>query len=122
MPSKLFLKSISQGNLSREVASRLAQIRLTHIPLNSYLHCFKRVDSARCPACGEDEENLDHFLIRCPIYAYERWELSQAVRKKHQTLTLDTILGDPDMTIPLAKFITATQRFRTGELSPHSDQ
>ena len=121
-PSKTFLKSISQGNLTREVASRLSQIRLTHIPLNSYLHRFKRTDSARCPACGEDEENLDHFLIRCPSYAYERWELTQAVRKKHKALTLNTLLGDPTMTTPLAKFITATQRFRTGELLPHSEQ
>ena len=121
-PSKLFLKAISQGNLSREVVSRLLQIRLTHIPLNSYLHHFKRVDSARCPACGKDIEDTDHFLLRCPNYAYKRWEMMQVVRKKHKMLTLETILGDLEMTIPLAKYITAMQRFRTGKLLAYPDQ
>ena len=121
-PSKLFLKAISQGNLSREVASRLLQIRLTHILLNSYLHRFKRVDSTRCPACGEDVEDTDHFLVRCPNYTYERWEMTQVVRKKHKMLTMETLLGDLEMIILLAKYITVTQRFRTGELLTYPDQ
>ena len=36
-PSSKFLKSISNPKLSREAASRVAQLRLTHIPLNGYL-------------------------------------------------------------------------------------
>jgi hypothetical protein len=65
------------------------------------------VDSARCPACGEDEEDTDHFLLRCPNYTYKRWDLGQAVRKKNKLLTMETLLGDPEMTNLLAKYITS---------------
>jgi hypothetical protein len=37
-PSAKFLKTTSKDKLSREAASRISQLRLGHIPLNSYLH------------------------------------------------------------------------------------
>jgi ribonuclease HI len=111
-PSKNFLKTISNAKLSREAASKLSQLRLTHIPLNSYLYRFKRTDSARCPACGADKEDIDHFLLRCPKYAHERWALAKHTNKKRKTLSLKTLLGDPDMANPLANYIDATQRFK----------
>ena len=46
-----------------------------HVPLNVYLHCFKRKDSVQCPVCGAHKETLQHFLLECPVYAYERWKL-----------------------------------------------
>jgi len=64
----------------RLVASRIAQLRLMHILLNAYLKRIWRVDNARCPVCGEDEENTKHFLLRCPSYAHERWTLTQPGR------------------------------------------
>jgi ribonuclease HI len=47
-PLKSFLKTISKPGITCNTASTILQLRLTHIPLNSYLKCFKRVDSARC--------------------------------------------------------------------------
>jgi len=44
-PSIKFLKTISNTNLSRDAASKIAQLRLWHIPLNGYLHRFKRTDN-----------------------------------------------------------------------------
>lgn len=111
MPLSKFLKTISNPKLSRTAASTITQFRLSHTPLNSYLKRICKVDNARCPACGEDEESIEHFLLRCPSYAYERWDLTQHARKKRKALLLETILGDPQFTMPLAAFIQATGRF-----------
>ncbi len=102
---------ISSPKLSRSVASRITQFRLTHIPLNRYLKRIRRVDNARCPACSKDEKNIEHFLLRCPSYAHERWTLSQHTRKRCEALTLKILLGDPQFTLLLAAYIHATERF-----------
>jgi hypothetical protein len=85
---------------------------LRHIPLNGYLKRIHKVDSARCPACGENEEDIEHFLMRCPNYAYKRWNLARLAVKKHKPLTTEIILGDKDFVIPLAMYIQATGRFK----------
>jgi ribonuclease HI len=125
-PSKKFLKTISQSELSREDSSRIAQLRLAHAPLrlahaplrlahaplNQYLNRIGRADSARCPACGDESETVEHFLLRCPNYAHERWDLDQQAKKRSKSLTLKSLLGQPEMAVPLAKYIRATSRFQ----------
>ena len=111
-PSDKFLKAISKANLSREVASRIVQLRLQHIPLNSYLHRFKRVDKPNCPACGEADETITHFLLSCPSYAFEQWALARQVRKRKKHMTVETLVGDPEMVKPLANYIDSTGRFK----------
>jgi len=75
-PSKKFLRTVSQTELSRVDASQIAQFRLGHAPVNQYLKRMKRVDSARCPACRDKEESPEHFMLRCPSYTHERWALT----------------------------------------------
>ena len=116
-PSNKFLKAISSTNITRSTASLISQLRLTHIPLNSYLKRFKRVDSASCPACGAEDENIVHFLLFCPAYAHERWALARQVKKQRKTLSIETLLGDPNLVISLGNFVHATQRF-----TPHGEQ
>ena len=111
-PSKKFLNTLSHADLSREAASRIAQLRLTHAPVNSFLKRINKVDNARCPACGAVEETIEHFLLHCPNYAYERWALAQQANKQHKRLSLETLLGTPDMAIPLANYIDASGRFK----------
>jgi hypothetical protein len=111
-PSNKFLKAISNPALSRSMASKISQLRLTHIPLNSYLHQFKRMDTANCPTCSEQVEDIVHFLLKCPAYAHKRWALSKAARKQQKPLTLETLLGNTDMAVPLANYIDATHRFK----------
>jgi hypothetical protein len=113
-PSKKFLNTISHAELSREAASRIAQFRLTHAPVNHFLKRIRKADKATCPACGADEETIGHFLLICPSYAYERWALAQQAHKQRKHLTMETLLGTPDMVMPLAKFIEATGRFKQG--------
>jgi hypothetical protein len=94
-----FLKAISNPKLPRQEASNIAQLRLRHTPLNSYLKRIWRVDSARCPACRADNENIENFLLRCLNYAYERWNLARHANKKHKLLTIKTLLVSPDLAV-----------------------
>jgi hypothetical protein len=89
----------------REAASRIAQLRLAYVPLNGYLKRFRKVDSARCLACGEDEDNVTHFLLNCPSYAHERWTPARHARKKRKALTTKALLRDPGLAVPLAAYI-----------------
>jgi len=117
-PSTKFLKSISNPKLSRTAASAIAQLWLTHFPLNGYLKRIGKVDNTRCPVCGEDKEDIKHYLLRCQAYAHERWPLIQHAAKKRKPLTLQTALGDLQLMLPLAAYIHATGRFtRSGERS-----
>ena len=111
-PSKKFLKMISQSELSREDASRISQLRTAHAPVNQYLNRIGRASSTRCPACGEESESVEHLLLQCPNYVYKRWELDHQAKKNRKTLTLETVLGCPEMAVSLAKYIKATRRFQ----------
>jgi hypothetical protein len=110
-PSKKFLAAISTPEITRSSASLISQLRLTHILLNGYLKRFKRTDSARCPACRADEETIAHFLLLCPSYAHERWALARQVKKTKKGMSLDVLLRDPSLVIPLANYINTTHRF-----------
>ena len=110
-PSSGFLKRISNPDLSCKLASLIAQLAISHIPLNTYLHKFKLVDKPQCPACGNENETVAHYLLSCPGYAHERWALSQVVKRKKKQLSLEALFGDRDLTLPLANFIKATHRF-----------
>ena len=79
-PSKKILKIISNPKLPRQESSIISQLCITHIPLNSYLFCFKHVDNPRCPACGEEQKTIEYFLLHCPAYAHERWVLKKAMK------------------------------------------
>ena len=110
-PSAKFLKMTSNPKLSCKAASRIAQFRLQHVLLNSYLHRFKWVDKANCLACSADNKSIAHFLLFCPSYAHKRWSLERIACKKKKTLSLETLLGDPDFAVPLSSYIDGTKRF-----------
>ena len=110
-PSPSFLKRISNPHLSRKSSSLIAQLAISHVPLNAYLHKFKLVDKPQCPACGAGKEDAEHFLLNCPAYAHERWALSQSAKKKKKLLTMESLFRDKDLTIPLANYVEATFRF-----------
>lgn len=114
--SQKFVTLISDHRISRKAASLIFQLRTGHTPLNSYLHRFHRVDSPRCPACGDPNETAEHFLILCPNYAHERHPL---LAKLNRTIpsTLD-ILSNQKLLIPLANYIEATERFSEKQQTP----
>ena len=83
-----------------------------HIPLNSYLYRFKRADKTNCLACSEEYKTPPHFLLSCPTYAFECWALERQVKKKKKNLTLEVLLGDPDLALLLTNYIDGTSRFK----------
>jgi ribonuclease HI len=108
--SKKFLTLISNDRISKQMSSLIFQLRVGHAPLNTYLHRFNKVESARCPACGVARETVDHFILRCPKYSHERWPLLR--HTKDNTPKLENILSDPKTLILLINFINATERFK----------
>jgi ribonuclease HI len=110
-PSARFLHAISTTDISRDSASRITQLLTAHAPQNAFLKRINKVDSARCPSCGTSPETVSHFLLECPGYAFERWALEAHLKKKRKALTTENILGDPDLTLPLANYIKASHRF-----------
>ena len=84
------------------------QFRLGHTPENQYLKRTRRADSARCPACGDKEETVEHFMLRCPAYAHERWALTEKAKKLRKPMEMEILLGNLEMTREVAKFIRAT--------------
>ena len=107
-PSRKFIQAISNPKLPRRSASAITQLRISHVPLNSYLSRFCKVNSAHCPACGENNETVEHFLLHCPGFAHERWALK---RKAGDSLTLASLLANEKTVLPLANYIDATHRF-----------
>ena len=108
--SRKYLTLISDHRIPRRLASLIFQLRVGHSPLNSYLHRFQKVDSARCPACGDPHETTEHFLLRCPKFAHKRWPLLALLNRTTPSLT--DLLTNQKAIIPLINYIEATERFR----------
>ena len=92
------------------MASLIFQLQVGHAPLNKYLHRFKKVDHARCPACGDQVETVEHFLLHCPNFTHECWLLLVKL-KRTVPLTIE-ILSNKNTILSLINFIEATERFR----------
>ena len=109
IPSRRFIKLISNPKISRTDASKIFQLRAGHVPLNAYLFRFKRKESAQCPACGASKETPQHFLLECPAYARERRKLGP--KKGELEIKHADILSNEKKTIALALYLKATGRF-----------
>ena len=110
IPSLKFLKLTSAPDISRQGASWLFQLRVGHIPLNEYLYRFKRMAHPNCPACGQEIESTQHFVLDCPKYAYERWTLLAGKSQKNREFA--NLIGQEDNALSLTAYIQATGRFR----------
>jgi ribonuclease HI len=113
LPSRNFIKLISNTKISRADASKIFQMRSGHAPLNAYLHRFKRKESAQCPACGAPKETPQHFLLECPAYAHERWKLKP--KKGAMETRFAELLANEKKIVALAHFMKATRRFALDE-------
>ena len=89
--SQKFLTLTSDHRISRKMASLIFQMRVRHAPLNSYLYQFQKVDSARCPACRDHNETVEHFLLYCPKYTHKQWPL---LSKNRTILSITELLSD----------------------------
>jgi len=55
---------------------------------------------------------VKHFLLVCPGYVSERWKLRSKASKLSKSTYIETLLGNLDLTLPLANFINATHHFK----------
>lgn len=98
-------------NLNRKTTSLLAQLRIGHVPLQAYLHRFKRAESPTCLSCNEAPETVIHYFLRCPAFAKQRRILENAFDTKARSLR--TLLSDEDSLGPVFQYINATRRFHS---------
>ena len=109
LPSRRFIKLISNNKISRADASKMFQLRTGHIPLNAYLFRFKRKENAQCPACGAQKETPQHFLLECPAYTRERRKIGP--KKGELETKFAEIVSSEKRVVALAHYMKATGRF-----------
>jgi len=93
--------------LPRCHASLLIQLRTCHIPLNQYLHQFKRAESLLCKGCEQVNKMIKHYLQECPAYEEQHTKFRRAVHQEIKSIT--KVLSDLKMLPHLFEFITGTQ-------------
>ena len=102
LPSDDFLHII--GQLRRNQASLLVQLRTGHAPLNVVLHRIKRSETPECPHCKNGiRETIHHYLLICPSYTGAR-QLLQA-RLRHEASSIPFLLR----TRKVLGFLSSTQ-------------
>ena len=114
-PFTALLKRLS--SLTRSQSSQILQIRCGHFPLNSYLHKIKKVESDRCLACfdRDDEgrpypETVNHFIFDCTAHTAARDELIHKIGRDR--FRLADILSNTVRIKALTTYINRTGRFR----------
>jgi ribonuclease HI len=106
-PSAAFFK-LTQG-LNRRQSSLLIQLRTQHIALNHHLHRINKANSPDCQHCGSDTpETIQHFLLECPKYRYERQVLINKLGRDANSISYLTTVKKAVR--PLLTFIHATKR------------
>lgn len=95
--------------LPRQNRAILTQLRTEHIPLNAYLHRFKRNESPLCDKCGRENETVEHYLLWCRAYATQRRRMSWKIGWR--CLTKTSILATEKGWTALFAYINETGRF-----------
>ena len=84
-------------------------MRTGHCGVNYYLWRFKKVESAECEMCGYEKETVEHFLVECPSFWKERYELKKKIGTGRMSLAI--LLGDKEAVRATMEYISMTGRF-----------
>lgn len=85
------------------------QLRIEHVPLNAYLHRFKKRDDLICDKCGNGNEMVEHYLLWCRAYKNERKRMSSRIRWR--CLTKESVLATERGWTALFAYVNETSRF-----------
>ena len=113
-PFSAFIKRSYE--LTRKQSSLIMQIRCGHFPLNAYLHRINKIDSSRCMACEEDQddipqtETINHFIFDCTAHNEAREELIATIGRGR--LHFPDIMADTNKMKALTTFINRSGRFK----------
>ena len=120
LPSDNFLHII--GQLRRNQASLLIQLRTGHVPLNTVLHRMKKISTSECPHCKNGtRETVVHFLLICPHYVGARRLLQSKLRRDASSIPF--LLGTRKGIPHLLRYVSNSNRLKTtfGEVRPADD-
>ncbi len=97
-----------QSIKNRKHIAWIARLRTGHCSLNKYLHRFHITDDSTCE-CGEGEETVEHYLLRCEKYDRQRDRLRRKVGI--EGMRTEKLLGDLKLIQHTIKYIKETERF-----------
>ena len=98
---------------SRSSGIKHAQLRMKCSKLKFHLFSLHVVDSPACP-CGNDCEDSNHYLLRCPLFYQARNKLLNEIRELTMTdISCELLLyGSTDLGSELSKKVfDAVHRF-----------
>lgn len=106
--------------LTRKEASALAQLRTGMARLNVYLHRIGASATDQCE-CGQAQETVNHFLLRCRKWTAQRVEMLQCTTADRGNISMylgGKALTDAERWVPNMEAVRATIRFTiaTGRL------
>ncbi|KAA1478901.1 hypothetical protein DENSPDRAFT_750033, partial [Dentipellis sp. KUC8613] len=87
----------------------LLYLRSGHAPLNKHLHTIGVEQSPTCPACGQRDETVQHFLLTCPAYGDGRRCLGRTIGRC--ALCIPSLLTEPSLFEHLFQYVHETGRF-----------
>ena len=98
----------------------MTRLRLRCVNLNKYMQRIHIIDSNICTRCNLQQiEDVDHYLLHCPEYEYERDLMKTRLRNYDVTnVNSDILLGSSDhdlntknaITRVLGKYLKSTKR------------
>ena len=103
-----------------DVPYQVTQLLTGHCQLNSYLHRFKLTSSPLCECAAKEEEDVEHFILRCKEFEDCREELKIMVRLAGENWppSLTWLCASSDLLLALKRFIITSKRLtRTPRLS-----
>ena len=66
-------RKVSLSKIDRSDQVTISQLLCGRSPITAdHLHAIGQVDAARCPGCESADDSLNHFLLECPDYAFQR--------------------------------------------------
>ncbi|KAA1469987.1 hypothetical protein DENSPDRAFT_773297 [Dentipellis sp. KUC8613] len=73
------------------------------------MHTIGVEESPTCPACGQRDETVQHFLLSCPAHEASRHRLGRAIGRR--ALCIPSLLSDPKVFPHLFQYVHETGRF-----------
>lgn len=87
---------------SRKVETSISRLRIGHAGTNAHLFRFNMIDSPMCEACPS-MGTIEHFLLECPAYNYERGLLRKVFDDLGVEMSLRNVLCLGDHQVPILK-------------------
>jgi hypothetical protein len=86
---------------------RVFQLLSGHCHVGAYLARVRKREDGRCEYCGVEEEDVRHYLLRCPRWYRQRREIEDLVVRGDPVASMGNIFGEIER---LERYIKQTGR------------